>query len=96
MVAEVDTEATHTVEFGEFLEMMAKLLQEKDVKDEVRATFAAFDKDGKITAAELVHVLKNVGEPLPQEEIDAMIAEADVHKDGVIDYVDFIHRLLYA
>jgi Ca2+-binding EF-hand superfamily protein len=27
MVAEVDTEATHTVDFGEFLEMMAKLLQ---------------------------------------------------------------------
>jgi calmodulin len=97
MVADVDTEGTHTVEFSEFLEMMAKLLKEKSVEDEVKEAFAAFDKDkdGKITAAELIHILKNIGEPLPQEDIDEMIAEADINKDGVIDYVDFIHRMLY-
>jgi calmodulin len=97
MVAEVDTEGTQTVDFSEFLEMMARLLREKSIEEEVKDAFAAFDKDkdGKITAAELIHILKNIGEPLPQEDIDEMIAEADINKDGVIDYVDFIHRMLY-
>jgi calmodulin len=97
MVADVDTEGTQTVEFAEFLEMMAKQLQETGIEDDVKEAFAAFDKDkdGKITTAELIHILKNIGEPLPQEDIDEMIAEADVHKDGTIDYIEFIHRLLY-
>jgi calmodulin len=64
----------------------------------VKEAFAAFDKDkdGTITAAELIHIMKNIGEPLPQEDIDEMIAEADINKDGIIDYVDFIHRMLYS
>jgi calmodulin len=98
MVAEVDTEGTETVEFAEFLDMMAKQLHETSIEEDVKEAFAAFDKDkdGKITAAELIHIMKNIGEPLPQEDIDEMIAEADVHKDGIIDYIEFIHRLLYA
>jgi calmodulin len=98
MVAEVDTEGAKTVEFTEFLDMMAKQLEEKGIEEEVKDAFAAFDKDkdGKITAAELIHIMKNIGEPLPQEDIDEMIAEADINKDGNIDYVDFIHRMLYS
>ena len=97
MVAEVDTDGNKTVEFTEFLDMMAKQLVEKAIEDEVKEAFAAFDKDkdGKITAQELIHIMKNIGEPLPQSDIDEMIAEADINKDGNIDYADFVHRMLY-
>lgn len=97
MVAEVDTNGSKTVEFTEFLEMMGKQLLEKNIEEEVRDAFAAFDKDkdGKITSAELVHIMKNIGEPLPQEDIDEMIAEADINKDGTIDYADFVRRMIF-
>lgn len=97
MVAEVDTDGNKTVEFSEFLDMMAKQLVEKAIEDEVKEAFAAFDKDkdGKITAQELIHIMKNIGEPLPQADIDEMIEEADINKDGNIDYADFVHRMLY-
>ena len=43
-----------------------------------------FDKDGNgyISAAELRHVMTNLGEKLTDEEVDEMIREADIDGDG--------------
>ncbi len=48
-----------------------------------------FDKDGNgfISAAELRHIMTNLGEKLTDEEVDEMIREADVDGDGQINYV---------
>ena len=45
-----------------------------------------FDKDGNgfISAAELRHIMTNLGEKLTDEEVDEMIREADVDGDGQI------------
>lgn len=47
-----------------------------------------FDKDGNgfISAAELRHVMTNLGEKLTDEEVDEMIREADVDGDGQVNY----------
>ena len=47
-----------------------------------------FDKDGNgfISAAELRHVMTNLGEKLMDEEVDEMIREADIDGDGQINY----------
>ena len=47
-----------------------------------------FDKDGNgfISAAELRHVMVNLGEKLSDEEVDEMIREADIDGDGQIKY----------
>ena len=47
-----------------------------------------FDRDGNgfISAAELRHVMTNLGEKLTDEEVDEMIREADVDGDGQINY----------
>lgn len=39
-----------------------------------------------ISAAELRHVMTNLGEKLTDEEVDEMIREADVDGDGQINY----------
>lgn len=39
-----------------------------------------------MAAAELRHVVSNLGEKLSDEEIDAMVAEADADGDGQIEY----------
>ena len=45
-----------------------------------------FDKDGNgfISAAELRHVMTNLGEKLTDEEVDEMIREADIDGDGQV------------
>jgi calmodulin len=96
MVNEIDIDGNGTIEFEEFLSMMSRQLREGDVEAEVIEAFRVFDKDadGKITIAELTHIMKDLGEPVGQEEVDEMIAQADTKKDGLIDYVEFVHLML--
>ena len=67
---------------------MAKKMKETDSDEELREAFRVFDKDGNgfISAAELRHVMTNLGEKLTDEEVDEMIREADIDGDGQINY----------
>jgi calmodulin len=77
-----------TIDFPEFLTMMARKMKEADSHEEIREAFKVFDKDGNglISAAELRHVMTNLGEKLTDEEVDEMIREADVDGDGQVNY----------
>ncbi len=44
------------------------------------------DGNGKISAAELRHVLHKLSQDLPDEEVDEMIKEADIDGDGQVNY----------
>ena len=57
-----------------------------------------FDRDGNgfISAAELRHVMTNLGEKLTDEEVDEMIREADVDGDGQINYEESALDLRFA
>jgi calmodulin len=54
---------------------------------ELRQAFRVFDQDGSgtISSDELRYVMNSIGETLTDEEIDAMIREADLDGDGTID-----------
>ena len=77
MVAEIDTKKSGTIEFNDFLNLMARKIKDADTEEEIKEAFKVFDKDGKgtISAAELRHVLTNLGEKLTEEEVDEMIRE---------------------
>ncbi|XP_059090919.1 calmodulin-A-like isoform X1 [Tigriopus californicus] len=91
MVNEVDKDGTGSIDFPEFLAMMAMKINEQNAEDEIREAFKVFDGDGNgyIDRRELAIMLKFLGEPMTEEEISAIIEEADVDKDGVIDYAEF-------
>jgi len=93
MIAEVDKDKNGTIELPEFIEMMEKhdAQEEADDIEGLQMAFRAFDIDGngKIDRAELAQVMKNLGQELTDEEIDAMMKEADTDGDGAIDFEEF-------
>jgi Ca2+-binding EF-hand superfamily protein len=66
-----------------------------DSEEEIREAFRVFDKDenGYISAAELRHVMTNLGEKLTDEEVDEMIREADIDGDGQVNYEEFVQMM---
>ncbi|XP_044472049.1 calmodulin-like protein 12 isoform X1 [Mangifera indica] len=67
-----------------------------DTEEEMKAAFKVFDKDqnGFISAAELRHVMTNLGEKMTYEEAKEMIQEADVDGDGQVNYDEFVRLML--
>lgn len=59
--------------------------------DELRLCFDKFDQngDGQISTDELKEVMMGLGEKLTDEEIKDMMSDADVNKDGFIDFSEF-------
>eukprot|EP00798_Chlamydomonas_sp_ICE-L_P031457 gene31457-6640_t len=96
MINEVDADGNGTIDFPEFLCLMARKMKETDQEEELREAFKVFDKDGNgfISASELRHVMTNLGERLTDEEVDEMIREADVDGDGQVNYEEFVNMML--
>lgn len=63
MINEVDADGNGTIDFPEFLTMMARKMRDTDSEEEIREAFKVFDRDnnGFISAAELRHVMTNLG-----------------------------------
>ncbi|CAD7922308.1 unnamed protein product [Amoebophrya sp. A25] len=92
MIAEVDEDGSGEIEFPEFLALMSKKLQAADSIEEMREAFLVFDRDksGSVTAAELKHVMNNLGEIVTDDEVEEMIREADEDGDGELSFDDFL------
>ncbi|ESR33297.1 hypothetical protein WN944_025840 [Citrus x changshan-huyou] len=96
MINEVDSDRNGTIEFGEFLNLMAKKMKETDAEEELKEAFKVFDKDqnGYISATELRHVMINLGEKLTDDEVEQMINEADLDGDGQVNYDEFVKMMM--
>ena len=95
MINEVDADGNGTIDFPEFLSLMARKMKDTDTEEELIEAFKVFDRDGNglISAAELRHVMTNLGEKLTDEEVDEMIREADVDIDGLINFEEFVSMM---
>ncbi|XP_068650035.1 calmodulin-like protein 11 [Aristolochia californica] len=96
MIREVDVDGNGTIEFGEFLHLMARKMKETDAEEELKEAFKVFDKDqnGYISATELRHVMISLGEKLTDEEVEQMIREADLDGDGQVNYEEFVRMMM--
>merc|ERR1711907_531506 len=65
---------------------------EKDGKEEMLKGFAMFDDDktGKISFANFKRVATELGEPLTDDQLKEIMAEADEDKDGEISKEEFL------
>ncbi|TFK60937.1 calmodulin [Pluteus cervinus] len=86
----VDADHNGTIEFPEFLQLVAAKGAPGDT--EIREAFKAFDKDGdgKITKSELKLMMASLGETITDLELDEMIKEADVDGNGAIEVEEFV------
>ncbi|KAJ9682352.1 hypothetical protein PVL29_018299 [Vitis rotundifolia] len=96
MMDEIDVDGNGTIEFGEFLNLMARKMKESEAEEELKEAFKVFDKDqdGYISANELRNVMFNLGEALTDEEAEQMIREADFDGDGKVNYEEFVRMML--
>ncbi|KAB5511660.1 hypothetical protein GE09DRAFT_1047467 [Coniochaeta sp. 2T2.1] len=87
LIAEADVNKDGSIDFNEFLNMMARTVKEVDNEEELKNAFKVFDKDGSgtISAIELRAVLQHLGENLTDDDLDEMLKMADKNGDGNID-----------
>ena len=96
LLSHIGADNSSSVDFNQFLKMMAKRAQDNAPEQELREAFKLFDKDGHgfVSASEMRHLVTNRGERLTEEEADEFIKEADIDGDGQINYEEFLKMML--
>merc|ERR1712062_740864 len=91
MVRDVDDDGSGSVDYPEFLEMMAHKILNRDPVEEIDKAFKLFDDDqtGRVSFKNLKRVAKELGERLTYEELQEMIDEADRDGDGEVNNEEF-------
>ena len=90
----VGPEGKGTIEFPQFLSLMARQINkiDTDVLVDMDSVFREFDKDrnGLVSYQELKHVLKQKGQDVSDEQIEKMMNDADKDDDGMLNYMEFV------
>ena len=97
VVVEIDQDGSGSMDFSEFLTMMANhIMDEMDTKEEICAAFKEFDKTGKgyVDVEDLRNVLTSLGDSLTADEVEEMIKTADIENSGRINYEDFVTKMM--
>ncbi|XP_010780999.1 calcium-binding protein 1 [Notothenia coriiceps] len=88
------------VDFDDFCELMGPRMLAETAHmvglKELRCAFKQFDcdGDGKITHDELKEGMKNLlGEKLKKGELEEILSDIDLNKDGSIDFDEFVMML---
>ncbi|CAN4079658.1 unnamed protein product [Withania somnifera] len=79
MIADVDKDGSGAIDFDEFVHMMTAKIGERDTKEELAKAFNLLDhdKNGKISAADIQQIAKELGEKFTAREIQEMVEVAD-------------------
>lgn len=95
MISEVDKDKNGTLDFTEFLGLMARKMRDTDNNEEIIEAFKVFDKDGNglLSPNELLDVMTSLGEKVTLEEVTEMVKEADYDGDGQINYEEFVRMI---
>ncbi|KRZ14651.1 Calmodulin [Trichinella zimbabwensis] len=90
-VREIAGDGTEEVDFDALFPLMTCEVESDEERMELKETFKIFDRDGDgyITVEELKNVLDDLGDPVSDEEVLAILTSTDNDKDGLISFEDF-------
>ncbi|WAR25817.1 CALM-like protein [Mya arenaria] len=91
MVKIVDADGNGEVDFDEFVKLISRKLQKVDMEEEIVDAFRVFDSDGNgsISKPELRDAIATLGTKVNEQELDELMAAADINGDGNINYEEF-------
>ena len=92
----IENDDNPPINFPYFLQLFAKCLHSGNMEDQLIYAFNVFDKreDGEIAKDELKAVIKNLGEKVTETEVNEILDQADLNKDGYIDYKEFVKVMM--
>ena len=95
-VQEFDAGGGGTIDFSDFCTCMSRVMKGAASEADLVDAFRVFDKDnsGFISSAEVRLVMTNLGEGLPEDEIDEIIREIDPSGDGKVEYASFVKTMM--
>eukprot|EP00004_Rigifila_ramosa_P008692 TRINITY_DN199_c0_g1_i1.p2 TRINITY_DN199_c0_g1~~TRINITY_DN199_c0_g1_i1.p2 ORF type:complete len:141 (-),score=41.89 TRINITY_DN199_c0_g1_i1:72-449(-) len=87
-----------TVTFAELEEAVAKLQPQSKRIMEVVTSFEVFDKEatGFVPAADIANSMINLGEKMPQEQVEFMIRLANPNSEGMFNAEQFVRSQMAA
>uniref|UniRef100_A0A7S4J4N6 Calmodulin n=1 Tax=Odontella aurita TaxID=265563 RepID=A0A7S4J4N6_9STRA len=91
----LEIDKNNTVDFPNFLKLMASILSDTDSEEEIIEAFKIFDKDedGLITVAEFRHIVINLGERLTDEELEEIIKTCTNDGEDRVNYMEFVKMI---
>jgi len=86
MISDMDADGNGSIDFGEWLTLMTKRVNDKDSRANIGKIFALYDeeKKGFIDVATLRKVAAELAETISEEELNELIRRADLDQDGVV------------
>jgi len=95
IMAEVDVDHNGKVDLREFVVMMYNQVGITDDMEVMRMAFRFFDKngDGQISKEELRGCILRYGERFVDEDLEEMMKNADLDRNGFIDFSEFVEML---
>ncbi|XP_068729171.1 calmodulin-like isoform X1 [Montipora capricornis] len=95
MIRQADQDGDGSIDFMEFLEVMASKMGENTFEDDLRDAFQLFDRDsnGYISKRELTFVMTSLGEHITDTTVENMIKEVDLDGDGRVNYEEFLRLM---
>ena len=91
MISDMDADGSGAIDFGEWLTLMTKRVNDKDSRANIDKIFALYDdeKRGYIDVSTLRRVAADLAETVSEEELNELIRRADSNGDGVVDADEF-------
>lgn len=92
---QVDPDTTGFMTFESLRLVMEDKLKEVDTYEDLILQFKKLDKDGDgmIPAPEYKQYMKNLGVKLTEEQVEAMMSEADAKGDGIVEMESFGQKI---
>ncbi len=91
MITELDSDGNGNLDFPEWLALMTTRVGDKSTKAHFAKIFAMYDDErtGFLSAKNLRRVAQDLGENISEQEIQELIARADLDQDGLVSEEEF-------